>query len=101
MSDDKTSSSSISLNIIPYLQDNGSNWFDFERRVEEYLIIAGLAIIIQQAKKPVCLAPVSDLLKQPAPSAAARTNHNIKVADYKIIKEVYNKVIPGWEEKQK
>jgi hypothetical protein len=63
--------------------------------VEEYLIITGLAIIIQQAKEPFCPALVSDLLGQPAPSAATRAEHNIKIANYKIIKEAYNKTIPG------
>jgi hypothetical protein len=62
--------------------------------VEEYLTIAGLAIIIQQAKKPVCPAFVSDLLRQPAPSATVYTKYNIKVTDYKMVKKVYNK-IPG------
>jgi hypothetical protein len=100
MSNNKTSSSSISLNIIPQLQDNSSNWFNFEQRVEECFIIAGLVIIIQQAKEPVCLAPVSDLLGQPALLATACTKYNIKIADYKMVKKVYNKVIPGWEEKQ-
>jgi hypothetical protein len=63
--------------------------------VEEYLIITGLVIIIQQAKEPVCLAPISDLLRQPVFSAATCTEYNIKVADYKMVKEAYNKVIPG------
>jgi hypothetical protein len=63
--------------------------------VEEYLIIAGLVTIIQQAKKPVCPALVSDLLGQPAPSAATCAEYNIKVADYKMVKEAYNKVTPG------
>jgi hypothetical protein len=63
--------------------------------VEECFIIAGLVIIIQQAKEPVCPAPVSDLLGQPAPLAAACAKYNIKVADYKVVKEVYNKAIPG------
>jgi hypothetical protein len=62
--------------------------------VKECLIIAGLAIIIQQAKKPICPALVLDFLGQPAPSAAICTEHNIKVADYKVVKEVYNKAIP-------
>jgi hypothetical protein len=63
--------------------------------VEECLIIAGLAIIIQQAKEPVCPAPISDLLGQLAPSTTTCTEYNIKVADYKMVKEAYNKVIPG------
>jgi hypothetical protein len=62
--------------------------------VEEYLIIAGLAIIIQQAKEPFCPALVSDLLGQPAFSAVTCAEYNIKITDYKIIKEVYNKIIP-------
>jgi hypothetical protein len=63
--------------------------------VEEYFIIAGLAIIVQQAKKPFYPVFVSDFLGRPALLAATCAKYNIKVADCKIIKEVYNKIIPG------
>jgi hypothetical protein len=63
--------------------------------VEEYFIIAGLVIIIWQTKEPFCPAPVSDLPGQPALLAATCAKYNIKVADYKIVKEAYNKAISG------
>jgi hypothetical protein len=45
-------------------------------------------------------ALVSDLLGQLIFSAATYAEYNIKVADYKVVKEAYNKAIPGWEKKQ-
>jgi hypothetical protein len=63
--------------------------------VQEYLIITGLVIIIQQAKELFFPVFISHLLEQPTPSAITRTEYNIKAADYKMVKEVYNKVIPG------
>lgn len=45
------SAGGINLSMIPQL-DSGANWVDFERRLEEYLVMSGLGITMDPKCKP-------------------------------------------------
>jgi hypothetical protein len=42
-----------SISVVPDLKDDGSNWFDFYRRLEEVLMINRYASIIKRAREPI------------------------------------------------
>jgi len=98
MSDEKSYTGNISLNIIPDLHDDGSNWFDFERRVEECLTMCSLASTIKPICEPLCPAPIFDLAD--GASEASVDNHQQAVARYAELKNAYDRAIQAWEEKQ-
>jgi hypothetical protein len=58
----------FSLSMVPIL-DGGSNWSDFYRRIEEYLIMSGLGSTMQPTQKPTCpdepAAPDSSVRGEP------------------------------------
>jgi hypothetical protein len=41
------------MSVVPDLKDDGSNWFDFYRRLEEVLTINGYASTIKRAQEPI------------------------------------------------
>lgn len=90
--------SGMSLSLIPQLKDDGSNWWDFFRRLEETLTMGGFADTMQQAKEPYCPPPPADLLD--SATEAQRAAHLARHADYTLLKAEYNKALPIWTEKQ-
>jgi hypothetical protein len=61
MSDEIKPFSSISLGLIPQLKDDGSNWWDFFRRLEEALTMSGFADTMQQSNEPNLPLPPTTL----------------------------------------
>jgi hypothetical protein len=55
------------MSAVPELKDDGSNWFDFHRRLEEVLTMNGYASTI----KPACEPSEPHLLVQPPKGASA------------------------------
>jgi hypothetical protein len=66
MLEDTKSSEGLSLAMVPTL-DGGSNWSDFNRRIEEYLTMSGLSTTMDSVKEPTCpdepTAPASNTEK--------------------------------------
>jgi hypothetical protein len=95
MSDEKATP--ISLSIIPSLQDDGSNWSDFHRRVEEALTMAGLKDTMQADKEPK--APMlSDMV--PNIDEAAQQRNAKAQEEYEQLQKVYAAALPRWEDRQ-
>jgi hypothetical protein len=47
MSSEENKLNGMSLGLIPQLKDDGSNWWDFFRRLEETLTMGGFADTMQ------------------------------------------------------
>jgi hypothetical protein len=41
------------MSVVPDLKDDGSNWFDFYRRLEEVLTMNGYASTMKRAREPI------------------------------------------------
>lgn len=55
MANEIKSSGAFSLQMVPILK-SGANWSNFERRIQEWLVISGLGSTLDAKNKPV--APV-------------------------------------------
>jgi gag-polypeptide of LTR copia-type len=98
MSSDENKLNGMSLGLIPQLKDDGSNWWDFFRRLEETLTMGGFADTMQQSKEPYCPSPPVNLLENG--TEAQQTAQLARHADYTLAKAEYNRTFPIWAEKQ-
>lgn len=85
------------MSAVPELKDDGSNWFDFHRRLEEVLTMNGYA----STMKPACEPSEPHLLVQPpeGASAAALTAYKTAFDAYPGRVTVWKKEMLVWEEK--
>jgi hypothetical protein len=98
MSSDENKFNGLSLGLIPQLRDDGSNWWDFYRRLEETLTMSGFADTMQQDNEPYCpYPPVEPLTEAPQ---AQHTAYTAKRAEWILEKALYDKKIAIWSEKQ-
>jgi hypothetical protein len=89
--------SGTSLSIVPILKDDGSNWWDFIRRLEEALTMAGFADTMQQSQEPYCPAPP---IEPHNPTPEQRAQYAALQAEYLPMKASYDKRLATWIEKQ-
>jgi hypothetical protein len=85
------------ISVVPDLKDDGSNWFDFHRRLEEVLTMNGYASTMKRAREPI--QPIQPV--QPSENADRSLHAAYKAAfnDWPVVKEAYNKELAVWEEK--
>ena len=95
-SDDKING--MPLGLIPELKDDGSNWWDFYRRLEETLTMSGFADTMQQDREPYCPLIPGEL--PPDATEAQRSAHAARQADYLLVRKEYDRTFPSWCEKQ-
>jgi hypothetical protein len=73
MADEIKSSGAFSLQIVPVLE-SGVNWSDFERRIQEWLVMSGLGSTLDEKNKPVARifiqTPVSSQTAFPSETGA-------------------------------
>jgi hypothetical protein len=103
MSSEENKLNGMSLGLIPQLKDDGSNWWDFFRRLEETLTMGGFADTMQQSKEPYCPSPPAEFLDDnltEVQRTAQRTAQLARHADYALAKAEYNRTLPVWTEKQ-
>jgi hypothetical protein len=80
MADDLKSRGALSLQMVPILE-SGSNWSDFERRMEEWLVMSGLGYTLDVPERPVKPLPPS----QPgAPAPHTPGSSQTTISDEKI-----------------
>jgi hypothetical protein len=85
------------LNAVPELKDDGSNWFDFYRRLEEVLTMNGYASTIKESFEPVCpLLPI-----QPPDNATSvqKTAYETARGTYPDRLTKYKEKMALWDEK--
>ena len=98
MSDEVKALSSTSLGLIPQLKDDGSNWWDFFRRLEETLTMSGFGDTMQQSDEPYCPSPPSQPLQ--TATEAQQAEYTAAHALWQPLKTAYDKAILNWTERQ-
>lgn len=98
MSDDIKSFSGVSLGLIPQLKDDGSNWWDFFRRLEETLTMSGFADTMQQSNEPCC--PIPPVEPHDGATQTHQAEHMAAQALWLLRKEEYDKAMVTWNERQ-
>jgi hypothetical protein len=85
------------MSAVPELKDDGSNWFDFHRRLEEVLTMNGYTSTMKRVYEP--LQP--QLPVQPSEGASSADTRAYKAAyeAYPGLTAIYKKVLTVWEEK--
>jgi hypothetical protein len=85
------------MSVVPDLKDDGSNWFDFYRRLEEVLTMNGYASTMKRAREPI--QPTQPV--QPSENADRSLHAAYKAAfnDWPAVKEAYLKELAVWDEK--
>jgi hypothetical protein len=85
------------LSNIPELKDDGSNWWDFYRRLRECLGMNGYSDIIDESKEPGPRPEQPVLPNNPSPQDTA--DYNILQAAYLVDVKAYDKHLAIWLEK--
>jgi hypothetical protein len=78
------------LSAVPELKDDGSNWFDFHRRLEEVLTMNGYASTMKASEEPV---------KPPLPVRPADDAAPVEKTAYKAASEAYPDRLLKYKEK--
>jgi hypothetical protein len=89
----------VNLNSIPELKDDGSNWWDFYRRLEETLTMSGFSDTMDKSNEP-SLEPAPPALASSA-TAAQQAAYTTAQTNWQTKKVEYDRTLANWNERSR